>query len=256
MGNRRGEVESVIGFLFLGSRVTADSDCSHEIKRLLPLGRKAVTNLDSILKTRDITLPTMVCLVKAVVFPVVMCGCESWTIRMTLRRPSTEVLMLSNRRVREDSWESLGLQGEQRSLGGQLIGVTFRVVTLQCLRFPWWWQLKEGGAAETRGTGVLGGWLETAPAGSPCLFPSGSFSALPSKPHAKSGHLESRLLSAVCHPQGHSGRICYGNCTHKVGNSLFRFNFVLSEMLVDFDLWWCRFASLPPPKSLKFVQEE
>ena len=117
MGNRRGKVESVTGFLFLGSRVTADSDCSHEIKKLLLLGRKAVTDLDSILKTRDIALPAKVCLVKAVVFPVAMCGCESWTIRRTLRRPSTEVLVLSNRGVREDSCESLGLQGEQRSLG-------------------------------------------------------------------------------------------------------------------------------------------
>ena len=74
-------VEKVSDFIFLGSKITADGDCSHEIKRRLLLGRKAMTNLDSILKSRDITLPTKVCLVKAMVFPVVMNGCESWTIK-------------------------------------------------------------------------------------------------------------------------------------------------------------------------------
>ena len=74
-------VEIVADFVFLGSKITADGDCSHEIKRRLLLGRKVVTNLDSILKSRDITLPTKVHLVKAMVFPVVMYGCESWTIK-------------------------------------------------------------------------------------------------------------------------------------------------------------------------------
>ena len=74
-------METVTDFIFLGSKIIADGDCSHEIKRDLHLGRKAMTNLDSILKSRDITLPTKVCLVKAMVFPVVMCGCESWTIK-------------------------------------------------------------------------------------------------------------------------------------------------------------------------------
>ena len=73
--------ETVTGFIFGGSRITADGDCSHEIKRRLFLGRKVKTNLDSIFKSRDITLPTKVRLVKAMVFPVVMYGCESWTIR-------------------------------------------------------------------------------------------------------------------------------------------------------------------------------
>ena len=73
--------ETVADFIFLGSRITADGDCSHEIKRCLYLGRKAVTNLDSILKSRDITLSTKVHLVKAMVFPVVMYGCESWTVK-------------------------------------------------------------------------------------------------------------------------------------------------------------------------------
>ena len=74
-------VETVTDFIFLGSKITADGDCSHEIKRHLLLGRKVMTNLDSVLKSRDITLPTNVCLVKAMVFPVVMYGCESWTIK-------------------------------------------------------------------------------------------------------------------------------------------------------------------------------
>ena len=74
-------VETVTDFILLGSKITADGDCSHEIKRCLLLGRKVMTNLDSILKSRDITLPTKVHLVKAMVFPVVMYGCESWTIK-------------------------------------------------------------------------------------------------------------------------------------------------------------------------------
>ena len=74
-------METVADFILGGSKITADGDCSHEIKRCLLLGRKAMINLDSILKSRDITLPTKVCLVKAMVFPVVMYGCESWTIK-------------------------------------------------------------------------------------------------------------------------------------------------------------------------------
>ena len=76
-----GKVETVIGFIFLGSKITVDSDCSHEIKKHLLLGRKAMTNLDSILKSRDIILLTEVHIVKAMVFPAVMYGCESWTIK-------------------------------------------------------------------------------------------------------------------------------------------------------------------------------
>ena len=76
-----GTVEKVPDFIFLGSKITADGDCSHEIKRHLLLGRKVMTNPDSILKSRDITLPTKVHLVKAMVFPVVMCVCESWSVK-------------------------------------------------------------------------------------------------------------------------------------------------------------------------------
>ena len=77
MAETWGTMETVTDFIFLGSKITADSDCSHEIKRCLLLGRKAMTNLDSVLRNRDITLPTKVCIVKAVVFPAVKCGCES-----------------------------------------------------------------------------------------------------------------------------------------------------------------------------------
>src|SRR5574340_191104 len=79
-------VETVSDIIFLGSKITADGDFSHEIKRRLLLGRKVMTNLDSIFKSRDITLPTKVCLVKAMVFPVVMYGCESWTVKKAERR--------------------------------------------------------------------------------------------------------------------------------------------------------------------------
>ena len=86
-GEVNGEtVETMSDFVFWGSKITADGDCSHEIKRHLLLGRKVMTNPDSILKSRDITLPTKVCLVRAIVFPVVMYGCESWTMKKPERR--------------------------------------------------------------------------------------------------------------------------------------------------------------------------
>ena len=86
MTNRWGNNGNSERFIFLGSRITADGDCSHEIKRRLLLERKAMTNVDSILQSRDITLPTKVCLVKAMVFPVVMCGCESWPVKKAEHR--------------------------------------------------------------------------------------------------------------------------------------------------------------------------
>ena len=86
MANRWEEMETVREFILLGSKITADGDCSHEIKKHLLLGRKAMRNLGSILKSRDITLPTKVHLVKALVFPVVMYGCESWTIKKAEHR--------------------------------------------------------------------------------------------------------------------------------------------------------------------------
>ena len=102
-------METVTDFILLGSKITADGDCSHEIKRCWLLGRKAMTNINSILKSRDITLPTNVHLVKAMVFPVAMYGCESWTIK------KAEELMLLNCVVGEYSWESLRLQGDPTS---------------------------------------------------------------------------------------------------------------------------------------------
>ena len=107
----RETVETMADFIFLGSKITADGDCSHEIKRHLLLGRKVMTNLDSILKNRDITLPTKVRLVKAMVFPVVRYGCE----RGTIKKAEYQRMTLLNCGVGEDSWESLGLQRDQTS---------------------------------------------------------------------------------------------------------------------------------------------
>ena len=103
--------EAVTDFIFLGSKITADGDCSHEIKRCFLLGRKAMTNLDSMLKSRNITLPTKVHLVKAMVFPVVVCGCESWTIKKAEHQRIDAFELW----VGEDSLESLGLQGDPTS---------------------------------------------------------------------------------------------------------------------------------------------
>ena len=99
MGNRWGNSGNSVRLYFLGSKITADGDCSHDIKTHLFLGREVMTNLDSILKSRDITLPTKVRLVKAMVFPVVMYGCESWTVK----KAGAEELMLLNCGVGEDS---------------------------------------------------------------------------------------------------------------------------------------------------------
>ena len=104
-------METVTDFIFLGSKITADGDCNHEIKRCLLLGIKAMTNLDSILKSRDITLLTKVCVVKAMVFPVVMYGCESWTIKKVEHQRIDAFDLWSWRTL----LESLGLQGDQTS---------------------------------------------------------------------------------------------------------------------------------------------
>ena len=104
-------VETVADFIFLGSKITADGDCSPEIKRCLLLGKKVITNLDSILKSRDITLPTKVHLVKAMIFPVVMYGCESWTIKKAERRRIDAFELWCWRRL----LKVLGLQGDPTS---------------------------------------------------------------------------------------------------------------------------------------------
>ena len=104
-------METMTGFIFLSSKITMDDDCSHEIKRCLLLGRKSMTNSDSILKSRDITLLTKVCIVKAMAFTVVMYGCESWTIKKA-EHQRTDALKCG---AGENSWKSLGLQGGQTS---------------------------------------------------------------------------------------------------------------------------------------------
>ena len=111
MANRWGNNGNSERLYFGGSKITTDGDCSREIKRHLLLGRKAMTNLDSILKSRNITLPTKVCLVKAMVFPVVMYGCESWSIK----KAECQRINALNCGVREDSRESPGQQGDQTS---------------------------------------------------------------------------------------------------------------------------------------------
>ena len=99
-----GTVETVTDFILGGSKITADGDCSHEIKRCLFLGRKAITNLDSVLKSRDITSPTKVCIVKAIIFPVVMYGCESWTIKKAEHRRIDDFELWCWRRLLRVPW--------------------------------------------------------------------------------------------------------------------------------------------------------
>jgi len=125
-------VETVSDLIFLGSKITADGDCSHEIKRCLLLGRKVMTNLDSIFKSKDITLPTKVRLVKAMVFPVVMYGCESWTVKKAERRRIDAFALWCWRRLLRVPWTarrsnqcilkeiSPGISLEGKSLGKQL----------------------------------------------------------------------------------------------------------------------------------------
>ena len=108
-------VETVSDFIFWGSKITADGDCSHKIKRCLLLGRKVMSKLDNIIKSRDITLPTKVRLVKAMVFPVVMYGCESWTVKKAECRRTDAFELWCWRRLLRDSGESLGLQGDPTS---------------------------------------------------------------------------------------------------------------------------------------------
>ena len=102
-------METVTDFIFLGSKITADGDFSHKIKRCLLLGRKATTNLDSLLKSRDITLLTNVHIVKAIIFPVVIYGCESWTIK----KAESQIIDASDCGTSENSWESFGQRGDQ-----------------------------------------------------------------------------------------------------------------------------------------------
>ena len=162
-------METVADFIFLGSKITADGDCSHEIKRCLLLGRKAMPNLDSILKSRDITLPTKVHLVRAVVFPVVMYGCESWTIKKAecrridgfelwcwkrlLRFPWTA--MRSNQSILEEI--SLGVHWKDWCWSWNSNALATSCEELTNWKTPWCWEgLRAGGEGDNRGRN---GWV-------------------------------------------------------------------------------------------------
>ena len=162
-------METMTVFIFLGSKITADSDYSHEIKRCLLLGRKVMTNLDRILKIRDLTLLTKVCLIKAMVFPVVMYGCESWT----KKKAEHQWIDAFELYVGEDSWESHGLQGDPTSQSKRksVLNINWKdwcwswssniVATwweeLTHWKRPWCWErLRAGGEGDDRG---WGGWM-------------------------------------------------------------------------------------------------
>ena len=162
-------VETVADFIFLGSKITADGDCSHEIKRHLLLGRKLMTNLDSILKSRDIALPTKVCLVKTMVFPVVMYGCESWTIkkaehwridafelwcwRRLLRVPWTA--RRSNQSLLKEISPECSLKDWCWSWNSSTLATWCEELTR--LKRPWCWErLRAGGERDDRG---WDGWM-------------------------------------------------------------------------------------------------
>ena len=165
-------METVTDFIFLGSKITADGDCSHEIKWCLLLGRKAMTNLDSLLKSRDITLPTKVCLVKGLVFPVVMYGCESWTIkkaehrridaselwcwRRLLRVPWTA--RRSNQSILKEISPEYSLEGLMLKLKLQYFGHLMQ--RNESLEKTWYWEtLKAGGEGDDR---EWDGWIASA----------------------------------------------------------------------------------------------
>ena len=151
-------------FIFLGFKITADGDCSHEIKRCLLLGRKAMTNLDSILKSRDVTLPTKVCLVKAMVFPVVMYGCESWTIKKAEHQGINAFELWHWRRFLSISWTArtsiqsiLKQISPECSLEGLMLKLKLQPLAtlweeLTHWKRPWCWKrLKAGGEEDDRG---------------------------------------------------------------------------------------------------------
>ena len=165
-------VETVSEFIFLGSKITADGDCHHEIKRRLLLGRKVMTNLGSILKSRDITLPTKVCLVKAMFFPVVMYGCESWTVKKAEHwridafelwwwRRLLRVLWTarrSNQSILKETSPGCSLEGLMLKLKLQYFGhLMWRVDELTHWKRPWCWEgLGAGGEGDDRG---WDGWM-------------------------------------------------------------------------------------------------
>ena len=153
-----GTMETVRDFIFLGSRITADGDCSHEIKRRLLLGREAMTNLDSILKSREITLPTKVRLVKAMVFPVVMYGCESWTIKTAEQRRIDAFELWSWRRLLRVHWTAgrsnksiLKETSPVYSLEGLMMKLKLQYLTTSCEVLTHWKRLLKTGERDNRG---------------------------------------------------------------------------------------------------------
>ena len=138
MANRWEMVETVVDFILGGSKFTADGDCSHEIKRCLLLGRKVMTNLDSILKSRDISLPTKVCLVKAMVFPVVMYGCESWTIKKAECWRTDAFELWCWRRLLRVPWIPMNIQDWCSSWNSNTLATWCKELTHW--KRPWCWE--------------------------------------------------------------------------------------------------------------------
>ena len=163
MANRREKVETVTDFIFLGSKITAGGDCSHEIKRRLLLGRKVMTNLDSIFKSRDITLPTKVRLVKTMVFPVVMYGCESWTVKKAEHWRTDAFELWCWRRLLRIPWtarksnQSILKEISPRcSLEGLMLKLKLQYLATSCEELTHWkrlwcWEgLRAGGEGDNR----------------------------------------------------------------------------------------------------------
>ena len=169
MENRWVTVETVADFIFLGSKITADGDCSHEIKRCFFLGRKVMTNLDSILQSRDTTLSTNIHLVKAMVFPVVMCGCESWTIKKAECRRINAFelwcwrrLLRVPRTARRSNQSIFNELNSGCSLEALMLKLKLQYFATRCeelihLKRPWYWErLRAGGEGDKRG---WDGWM-------------------------------------------------------------------------------------------------
>ena len=162
-------VETVTDFIFLGSKITADGDCSHEIKTCLPLGREAMTNLDTILKSRDITLLAEVWVIKATVFPVVMYGCKSWAIKKADHQRTDVFLLWYWKRLLRVPWTArrsnqsiLKEINPEYSLEGLMQKLKFQYLATWCEKLthwkrPWCWErLKAGGEGDEKGRD--GGW--------------------------------------------------------------------------------------------------
>ena len=163
MGNRWGDSGNSVRLYFLGSKITADGDCSHEIKRRLLLGRKVMTNLDSIFKSRDVTLPTKVHLVKAMVFPVVMYGRESWTVKKAEYRRIDAFELWCWRRLLRVPWTArrsnqsiLKEISSEYSLEGLMLMLKLQYLATWCeeltnLKRPWFWERSPLGVGDGQG---------------------------------------------------------------------------------------------------------